>query len=117
MHKIRIKRGIIIIDVIIAIFCICIFSISIIRIFKFISIDREKYKENEKIIDIIEKTDIYIRKSSRKSDIDEQITYDDFTVFINLDKEINNDVYKYEIVIKKDDIFLNKFYIFKIFEE
>lgn len=107
-------KGNLLIEIIISIVCLMIVIIPFTDLLRNVKNEQKIYYENKKIMDIMYESKKNIEKAQSLSDIQTNYMIQDYNINVNLIKNFNSKIYKYEVVIKNEkDMQVVKYNIIK----
>ena len=110
------KKGYIIIEVIVSITCIMILILPIFKTISLINRDRENYKNNKSILITMDMSKEYIQELKNETDLLPTNSINGYDVSVQLERKITDKLYKYKVDISKNDNKEAEFYIIKRYE-
>ena len=111
----RASRGFALIDTILSIICILILSIPIIQTVNAVRQDKIKYIQAKRLIEIMEDKKDCILSLNSDSEIIADKDIDEYQVQTSVSDKISENIYKYQVVIKKEGVIKSDFYIIKAY--
>ncbi len=111
----RASRGFALIDTILSIICILILSIPIIQTVNAVRQDKIKYIQAKRLIEIMEDEKDCILSLNSDSEIIADKDIDEYQVRTSVSDKISENIYKYQVVIKKEGVIKSDFYIIKAY--
>lgn len=111
----RASRGFALIDTILSIICILILSIPIIQTVNAVRQDKIKYIQAKRLIEIMEDEKDCILSLNSDSEIIADKDIDEYQVQTSVSDKISENIYKYQVVIKKEGVIKSDFYIIKAY--
>ena len=111
----RASRGFALIDTILSIICILILSIPIIQTVNAVRQDKIKYIQAKRLIEIMEDEKDCILSLNSDSEIIADKDIDEYQVQTRISDKISENIYKYQVVIKKEGVIKSDFYIIKAY--
>ena len=111
----RASRGFALIDTILSIICILILSIPIIQTVNAVRQDKIKYIQAKRLIEIMEDEKDCILSLNSDSEIIADKDIDEYQVQTSISDKISENIYKYQVVIKKEGVIKSDFYIIKAY--
>ena len=111
----RASRGFALIDTILSIICILILSIPIMQTVNAVRQDKIKYIQAKRLIEIMEEEKDCILSLNSDSEIIADKDIDEYQVQTSVSDKISENIYKYQVVIKKEGVIKSDFYIIKAY--
>lgn len=111
----RASRGFALIDTILSIICILILSIPIIQTVNAVRQDKIKYIQAKRLIEIMEDEKDCILSLNSDSEIIADKDIDEYQIQTSVSDKISENIYKYQVVIKKEGVIKSDFYIIKAY--
>ena len=111
----RASRGFALIDTILSIICILILSIPIMRTVDVVRQDKIKYIQAKRLIEIMEDEKDCILSLNSDSEIIADKDIDEYQVQTSVSDKLSENIYKYQVVIKKEGVIKSDFYIIKAY--
>jgi len=112
----RASRGFALIDTILSIICILILSIPIMQTVDVVRQDKIKYIQAKRLIEIMEDEKDCILSLNSDSEIIADKDIDEYQVQTSVSDKISENIYKYQVVIKKEGVIKSDFYIIKVYD-
>ena len=111
----RASRGFALIDTILSIICILILSIPIMQTVNAVRQDKIKYIQAKRLIEIMEDEKDCILSLNSDSEIIADKDINEYQVQTSVSDKISENIYKYQVVIKKEGVIKSDFYIIKAY--
>lgn len=111
----RASRGFALIDTILSIICILILSIPIMQTVNAVRQDKIKYIQAKRLIEIMEDEKDCILSLNSDSEIIADKDIDEYQVQTSVSDKISENIYKYQVVIRKEGVIKSDFYIIKAY--
>ena len=112
----RASRGFALIDTILSMICILILSIPIMQTVNAVRQDRIKYIQAKRLIEIMEDEKDCILSLNSNSEITSYKNIDEYQVETSVSDKLSENIYKYQVVIKKEGVIKSDFYIIKVYD-
>ena len=112
----RASRGFALIDTILSMICILILSIPIMQTVNAVRQDKIKYIQAKRLIEIMEDEKDCILSLNSNSEIIADKDIDEYQVETSVSDKLSENIYKYQVVIKKEGVIKSDFYIIKVYD-
>ena len=112
----RASRGFALIDTILSMICILILSIPIMQTVNAVRQDKIKYIQAKRLIEIMEDEKDCILSLNSDSEIIADKDIDEYQVQTSVSDKLSENIYKYQVVIKKEGVIKSDFYIIKVYD-
>lgn len=112
----RASRGFALIDTILSMICILILSIPIMQTVNAVRQDKIKYIQAKRLIEIMEDEKDCILSLNSNSEITSYKNIDEYQVETSVSDKLSENIYKYQVVIKKEGVIKSNFYIIKVYD-
>ena len=112
----RASRGFALIDTILSMICILILSIPIMQTVNAVRQDKIKYIQAKRLIEIMEDEKDCILSLNSNSEIMSYKNIDEYQVETSVSDKLSENIYKYQVVIKKEGVIKSDFYIIKVYD-
>ena len=112
----RASRGFALIDTILSMICILILSIPIMQTVNAVRQDKIKYIQAKRLIEIMEDEKDCILSLNSNSEITSYKNIDEYQVETSVSDKLSENIYKYQVVIKKEGVIKSDFYIIKVYD-
>ena len=112
----RASRGFALIDTILSMICILILSIPIMQTVNAVRQDKIKYIQAKRLIEIMEDEKDCILSLNSNSEITSYKNIDEYQVETSVSDKLSENIYKYQVVIKKEGVIKSDLYIIKVYD-
>lgn len=107
------KKGYILLETVITLVCLIILIIPILRSVDLIGKDRIHLKENREVLSIMEQISEEIEYSKTLNDAVKNRQIGEYEVIVNVAESYDNNLYKFDIHVSRDDIEKAQFFMIK----
>ena len=107
------KKGYILLETVITLVCLIILIIPILRSVDLIGKDRIHLKENREVLSIMEQISEEIEYSKTLNDAVKNRQIGEYEVIVNVAESYDNNLYKFDIHVSRDDIEKAQFFMVK----
>lgn len=110
------KKGYILIDIVIAFSCLLILSVPIFKTFNLINNNSQAVVEKDEIYKIMTFASEKIKTANTFSDLETYYKKDGYDIKIQIDKNFDELTYKYKVIISKNDKIKQTFFMYKVYK-